>query len=124
MDANNVCDREVTNAFIEVGIFKAVVSSNDGESVPVICAINKQRKKIDSIWTSPVLTVLKYGVLPFHEVYIFNSDHQLIWADIYNKDLYGHYPQHIYCAPVSNVKSNDFDIREMYIQRCLEKYER
>ena len=33
-------------------------------------------------------------------------------------------PQRIYSAPVSNVKSNDPDIREKYIQKCLEKYER
>lgn len=44
-------------------------------------------------------------------------------ADICNEDLYGHCPQRIYQTPVSNVKSNDPDIRERHIQRCLEKYE-
>ena len=36
--------------------------------------------------------------------------------------MLGHCPQHIYRAPRSKVRSNDLDIREKYIQRCLEKY--
>ena len=120
MDTNNdVCDGEVTKALLEVGTFKAVVSNHVCESVLVTCATNKQRKLIDSMLTSPGLTVLKCGFLPFHEVYGFNSDHPLIWDDICDEDLLGHCPQHIYRAPVSNIKSNDPDIREMYIQQCL-----
>ena len=83
MDANNnIHDGEVTKALLEVGIFKTVVSNHDGESVPTTCATNKQRKAIESIWTSPGLTVLKCDFLTFHEVYGFNYDHQLFWADI------------------------------------------
>ena len=124
MDANDdVRDGEVMKALMEIGIFDAVVSNHGGKSVPTTCATNKQRKPIDSIWISPGLTVLRCDFLPFHETYCFNSDHQLIWADICNEDLFGAYSQHIYRAPVSNVKSNDPDIREMYIQQYLEKYE-
>ena len=124
MDANDdIRDGTVTKALSEVGIFEAVVSNHGGESVPATCATNKQRKPIDSIWTSPGLTVLKCGFLPFHEIYGFNSDHRLIWADICNEDLLGHRPQYIYRASGSRVKSNDPDTRERYIQRCLEKYE-
>ena len=36
--------------------------------------------------------------------------------------MLGHRLQHIYRAPRSNVRSNDPDIREKYIQQCLEKY--
>ena len=36
--------------------------------------------------------------------------------------MLGHRPQHIYHAPRSNVRLNDPDIIEKYIQRCLEKY--
>ena len=39
------------------------------------------------------------------------------------EDLLDHCPQHIHCDLRSNVKSNDTDIREMYTQQCLEKYE-
>ena len=125
MDANDdVWDGEVTKAFMEIDIFKAVVSNHGGESVPATCATNKQRKPIDSIWTSPVLTVLRCGFLPFVETYGFKSDHRLIWVDMCNKDLLEHRPQYIHHAPVSNVKPNTPDIREMYIQRCLENYER
>ena len=113
MDANDdVCDGEVTKVLLEVGIFEAVVSNHGGESDPATCATNKQRKLIDSIWTSPALAVLKCGFLPFHEVYGFNSDHQLTWAKICNKDLYDHHPQRVSRATVSNVKSNDIDIKE------------
>ena len=111
MDANDdIRKGEVTKALLEVGILEAVVSNHGGKSVPATCATNKQRKPIDSIWTSPGLTVLKCGFLPFHEIYGFNSDHQLIWADIYNEDLLGHRPQYIHRASGSNVKPNDPDI--------------
>ena len=124
MDASNdVWEGEVTKALMEIGIFKAVVINHGGESVPTICAINKQGKPIDSIWTFPGLTVLRCGFLPFRDTYCFQSDHQLIWADICSKDLLEHYPQYIHCAPGSNVKFNNPDIREMCNQRCLEKYE-
>ena len=123
MDANdNVWDGEATKALMKIGIFEAVVSNHGGKNVPATCVTNKQWKPIDSIWTSPGLNVLKCGFLPFHETYGFQSDHQLISTNICNEDLLGHHPQHIHCAPGSNVKSKNPDIREMYIQRCLEKY--
>ena len=76
MDANDdIRNDKVTNALLEVGILEAVVSNHGGESVLATCATNKQRKPIDSIWTSLGLTVLKCGFLPFHEIYGFNSDH-------------------------------------------------
>ena len=69
MDANdNVRDGKVTKALMEIGMYEAVVSNHGGESVPATCAINKQRKTINSIWTSPGLTVLRCGFLPFHDV--------------------------------------------------------
>ena len=119
---NDVRDGEVMKALMEIRMFKAVVSNHVGESVPATCATNKQRKPSDNIWTSPGLTVLRCGFIPFHDVYGFQSDHQLVWADICNEDLLGHRSQHIYCASRSKVRSNDPDIREKYIQRCLEKY--
>ena len=99
-------------ALREVGTFEAVVGNHVGESVPATCATNTQQKRIDSIWTSHGLTVLQCGSLPFHDVYGFQSDHRLVWADICNEDLLRHRPQHIYCAPRSKTRSNDPDIRE------------
>ena len=123
MDANDdVRDGKVTKALMEIGIYKAVVINHGGDSVPATCATNKQRKPKDSIWTSPGLTVLHCGFLPFHDVYDFHSDHRLIWTDFCNKDMLGHCPQHIYRAPRSKVRSNDPDIREKSIQRCIEKH--
>ena len=123
MDANDdVRDCKVTKALMEIGMYEAVISNHNGESVTATCATNKQRKPIDSIWTSPGLTVLRCGFLPFHNVYGFHSNHRLIWADICNNDMLGHRPQHIYRAPRSKVRSNDPDIREKYIQRCINKY--
>lgn len=58
----------------------------------------------------------------FHEAYGFQSDYRLIWADTCNEDLLGHYPQHIHRAPRSNVRSNNPDIRELYIHWYIEKY--
>ena len=90
-------------------------------SIPLF-PVKTQWKLIDSIWTFLGLTVFQCGFLPFHDVYSFQSDHRLVWANICNDDLLGHRPQHIYCATRSKSRSNDPDIREKYIQRCLEKY--
>ena len=93
MDANDdVRDGKVTKALMEIGMYEAVVSNHGGESVPATCATNKQRKPIDSIWTSPGLKILRCGFLPFHDVYGFQSDHRFIWADICNKDMLAHRP--------------------------------
>ena len=103
-------------------MFEAVVSNHTNKSVPTTCATNTQRKPIDSIWTSPGLAVLRCGFLPFHDAYGFHSDHQLVWADVCNKDLLGHRPQHIYRAPRAKARSNDPDVQEKFIQRCINRY--
>ena len=123
MDANDdVRDGELTKALWEVGIFEAVVSNHKEKSVPATCAKNTQQKPIDSIWTSPGLTVLRCGFLPFHDRKGFQSDHRMVWSDICNEDLLGHRPQYIYRAPRAKERSNDPDIRDKFIQRCLKKY--
>ena len=61
-------------------------------------------------------------LLPFHDIHSYQSDHQLVWADICNEDLLGHQSQHIYCVPWSKARSNDPDIREKFVQRCIDKY--
>ena len=123
MDANNdVRNGAVTKALWEIGMFEAVVSNHKEKSVPATCAKNTQRIPINSIWTSPGLTVLRCGFLPFHDVYGFQSDHRLVWANICNKDLLGHRPQHIYRTPRAKARSNDPEVREKFIQRCIKKY--
>ena len=89
-----------------MGIQEAGVSNHKDKSVPATCAHNTQRKPIDSIWTSPGLDVLQCGFLPFHDYYGFDSDHRLIWVEIYNQTLYGHRPQHVFRAASTRVKSN------------------
>ena len=97
MDANDdVRNGKVIKALEEIKIYEAVVSNHGGESVPATCAGNKQRKPINNISTSPGLTVLRCGFLPFHDVYGFQSDHRLVWADICNEELLGHRLQYIY----------------------------
>ena len=91
---NNIWDGEVTKALLEVNIFEAVVSNYGDKSAPATCATNKQGKQIYIICSFSGLTVLKCGFLRFHKSYGFNSDHQLIWADICNRDLYG-YPLNV-----------------------------
>ena len=103
-------------------MFEAVVSNHKDKSWPATCAKNTQRKPIDSILTSPGLAVLRCSFLPFHDAYGFQSDHQLVWADICNEDLLGHRPQHIYQALCAKTRSNDPDIREKFIQRCINRY--
>ena len=68
-------DGKVTKVLMEIGIFKVLVSNHSGESNPATCATNTQPKPIDSIWTSPGLTVLRCDFLPFHDVYSFQSEH-------------------------------------------------
>ena len=120
IDVNDdVCDGDVTKALRKVGMFEAVVNNHKEKSVPTTCATNTQQKPIDSIWTSPGLAVLRCGFLLFYDVHGFQSDHQIVWTNICNKDLLGHQPQHIYYAPWSKDRSNDPDICEKYIQWCI-----
>ena len=119
---DDVRDREVTRALWEIGMFEAVVSNHIEKSVPATCAKNTQRKPINSIWTSLGLTVLRCGFLPFHDVYGFQSDHRLVWADICNKDLLGNRLKHIYRAPQAKERSNDPEICENFIQPCINRY--
>ena len=116
MDANgDVRDGVVAVALDEIGIGEAVIKNHRGESVPATYARNTLRTPIDSIWTSPGLDVLRCGFLPFHSVYGFPSDHQMIWVEICNQSLFGHRPQRIFRAPISKVESNDPANREKYI---------
>ena len=96
MNANaDVRDREVSKVLLAIRISEAVISNYRGERVPATCATNTKRKPIDSIWISFVLAVLKYRFLSIHNVFRFNSDHQLIWAKICKEDLYGYHSQHV-----------------------------
>ena len=113
MHANdNIQDGDITKALWDIRMYKDVVSSYKEKSVPATCAKNHQRIPIDSIWTSPGLTVLQCGFLPFHDTYGVQSDHQLVWADICNKDLLSHRPQHIYRTLCTKSRSNNPDVRE------------
>ena len=95
-------------------MYEAIVSNHKEKSVSATCAKNTQRIPIDSIWTSPGLTVLRCGFLPFHDVYSFESDHRLVWADICDEDLLDHRPQHIYRATRAKARSNDPEVREFF----------
>ena len=76
MDANNdIRDGESTKALWEIGMFEVNVSNHQEKSVPTTCAKNTQCKPIYSIWTSPGLTILHCGSLPFHNLNGFQSDH-------------------------------------------------
>ena len=45
-----------------------------------------------------------------------------MWADVLNEDLLGHRPQHIYRAPRAKARSNDPNVREKFIQLCINRY--
>ena len=103
-------------------MYKAVVSNHKEKNVPATCAKNTQRRPIDSLWTSPGLMDLRCGFLPFHDIYGFQSNHRLVWADICNEDLLGYQPQHIYRTPRAKARSNDPEVREKCIQHCIKEY--
>ena len=68
---NDVRDGEVTRVLWEIGMFEAVVSNHKDKSERTTCAKNKQRKPIDSIWTSPGLPVLRCSFLSCHDAFGF-----------------------------------------------------
>ena len=124
MDANNdVRDGAVSAALADIRILEAVVSNHKGKRVPVTCTCNTQRKPINSIWSSPRLQVLRCGFLPFYEYYGFDSDHRLIWVELYSQSLHGQRPQQIHCSPSTKIKFNNPENRDRYIEKVLEKYE-
>ena len=124
MDSNDdVQDGSVSASLADIGIKEAVINNHRGESGYTTCSKNTQCKPIDSIWTSPGLEVLRCGFLPFHSVYGFDSDHRMIWVEICNQSMFGHRPERIFRAPVSNIKSNDLSNHEKYIEDVLKWYE-
>jgi hypothetical protein len=84
---------------------------------------SRSRTPIDNIWISPGIEILQCGFLPFHDYKGFDSDHQLIWVEIDNASLFGHYPQQMWKAPSTRVRSNDPRCRDRYIERVLQQYE-
>lgn len=114
-DNDDVRNRSVSAALANIGITEAVINNHKGENVLATCAKNPQSKPIDSIWTSPGLDVLWCGFLSIHGVYVFDSDHQLIWVEFFNQSLYSHRLQKIFHAPVSKIKSNDPADCDQYI---------
>ena len=124
MDSNeDVRDGKVTKNLEAVGMMEGVISQHKKDSAPATCAKNTNRTPIDSIWISPGVEILQCGFLPFHDYRGFDSDHRLIWVEIDNASIFGHYPQKMWKAPETRVKSNDPRCRDRYIERVLQKYE-
>jgi hypothetical protein len=112
----------VSKRLEEIGMMEGVINHHKTSSVPATYAKNKSRAPIDSIWISPGIEILQCGFLPLHDDKGFDSNHRLIWVEIDNASLFGHYPQHMWKAPSTRVRSNDPRCRGRYIERVLQQY--
>jgi hypothetical protein len=124
MDANeDLRNGPVSKRLEEVGMMEGVINHHKTSSFPATCAKNRSRTPIDSIWISTGIEILQCGFLPFHDYKGFDSDHRLIWVKIDNASLFGHYPQQMWKAPSTRVRSNDPRCRDRYIEQVLQQYE-
>jgi len=128
LDANeDVCSSAVQKELANIEMFEAIICHHPTKSVPGTCNTNESRKPIDGIWISPGVEILRCGCLPFDSYDGFSSDHRMVWVEIDNVSILGHYPHyypHYSSMPSADkVRSNDPRLRDRYNQRVLEAFE-
>jgi len=67
--------------------------------------------------------ILLCGYLPFDSYDGLSSDHRMLWVEIDNASILGHYPHHPPILSVDKVRSSDPRLRDRYNQRVLEAFE-
>jgi len=63
------------------------------------------------------------GFLPYNSYQGFDSDHRMVWVEIDNASILGHYPQCLSMPPVEKLRSNDPRFRDLYNEQVLEVFE-
>jgi hypothetical protein len=71
------------------------------------CRSNSNQTPIDSIWTSPGLTVTLGGMTGFGELDLGSADHRCLWVDIQLESLYGIRPPSPSKRPNNSFPLND-----------------
>jgi len=93
LDANaDVRSGAVQKELANIGMFDAIIRHHSTKSVPATCNTNESRKPIDGIWTSHGVEVLRCSYLQFDSYDGFSSDHRMLWVEIDNASILGHYP--------------------------------
>jgi len=95
MDVNEDVRKEFANTQLtNIGMFEAIICNHPTKPVPA--TYNKDRvsrQLIDSIWASPGVGIVWCGFFPYHSYKGFGSDHRMVWVEIDNARILGHYPQ-------------------------------
>jgi hypothetical protein len=124
MDANDdVRNGSVSKLLKEVGMMEGVIAHHKTANVPATCSKNRSRMPIDTMRISTGVEILQCGFLPFHNYLGFNSDQQLVWVEIDNTPIFGHYPQQMWMAPSKRVGSNDPRWWDRYLERVTQQCE-
>ena len=125
MDVNeDVRDGFCNNQLANIGMFEAIIRNHPTKSVPATCNKDRiSRRPIDSIWASPGVDIVRCGFLPYHSYKGFDSDHRMVWVEIDNASILGHYPQCLAMPPAEKLRSNDPRYRELYNERVLVAFE-
>ena len=104
---DDVKSGQISKVLENIVMVEDILKFHKGTSPPATCTTNKNQKVINSFWTSPDIDILQCEFLPFHNTLGSYSDHRIIWTDIHNQSLYGHFSQKIFRAPASKFKSID-----------------
>ena len=108
---------------MHIGMYEAIIRHHPTKSVPATCNTNESRKPIDGTLICPGVEVLRCGYLPFDSYDGFSSDHRMVWVEIDNASILGHYPHYSSMPSADKVKSNEPRLRDRYNQRILEGFE-
>ena len=115
MDANDDVRQPRLRQFTQsLGMKDAILSQHSNP--PATCDKNTQRQPIDAIWTTPGLTPVFSGYLPFHKG--CPSDHRMLWIDLVQDTFLGHSTKLAIPKP-RRLKASDPRIVQKYIHLLL-----
>ena len=115
MDANeDVRSPRMKSFSMELGLINPIL--NQHTNLPATCDKNSQRQSIDAIWTTPCLSPLLSGYLPFGSG--CPSDHRVLWIDLPKDHFLGESPKLSPPRP-RRLKASDPRLVDRYINLLL-----
>ena len=115
MDANeDVRSPRMKSFSMELGLINPIL--NQHTNLPATCDKNSQRQSIDAIWTTPCLSPLLSGYLPFGSG--CPSDHRVLWIDFPKDHFLGESPKLSPPRP-RRLKASDPRLVDRYINLLL-----
>ena len=78
------------------------------------CQSNNSQTPIDTIWTTPGLTITQTGMTGFGELDLGSADHRMLWIDVDKESMFGFRPPPPQRRPNNTLPLNDPRIVKRY----------